>query len=139
MAHQVKVWEGEFGRAYTDRNVIDWRTRLPGFRQMLDGLPIEQVFEVGCNRGHNLVALVELLEEGSNVVGIEPNRYALELARGSGAKGKVLQGHAFGLPFRNGHFDLVYTAGVLIHHHSALASSSDRPPIVAQDEPSGDR
>jgi len=61
MAYQLEVWEGEFGKAYTDRNVIDWRTRLPAFQQMLGGLPIKRVLEVGCNRGHNLVCLAELL------------------------------------------------------------------------------
>ena len=115
MAHQLMVWEGEFGKAYTDRNVTDWRTRLPAFRQMLGGLPIKRVLEVGCNRGHNLVALAELLGGGSDVVGVEPNRYALELARASSVKVGVLYGHAFDLPFKDGYFDLVFTAGVLIH------------------------
>lgn len=115
MAHQLRVWEGEFGKAYTARNVIDWRTRLPAFRHMLKGLPIKRVLEVGCNRGHNLVALAELLGEGSNVVGVEPNRYALELARASSVKVGVLPDHTFDLPFKDGYFDLVFTAGVLIH------------------------
>lgn len=113
MAHQLKAWEGEFGKAYTDRNEIDWRARLPAFQQMLDGLPIKRVIEVGCNRGHNLVALLELL--GGEIVGIEPNQYALELARAASTKVGVLRGHAFDLPFKDGYFDLVFTAGVLIH------------------------
>ena len=111
----MRVWEGEFGRAYTDRNVINWQTRLPAFQQMLDGLPIKSVLEVGCNRGHNLIALAELLGEDCDVVGIEPNRYALELARASSLKASVLHGHAFDLLFKDGYFDLVFTAGVLIH------------------------
>ena len=115
MAHQLRVWEGEFGEAYTDRNVIDWRVRLPAFLQMLNGLPIERVLEVGCNRGHNLVALAEILGEGSNVVGVEPNRYALELARASSVKVGALHAHALDLPFKDRYFDLVFTACVLIH------------------------
>jgi pseudaminic acid biosynthesis-associated methylase len=111
----LRVWEGEFGEAYTDRNVIDWRTRLPAFQQMLGGLPIGRVLEVGCNRGHNLVALAELLGEDSDVVGVEPNRYALKLARASSVKVAALHGHAFDLPFKDEYFDLVFTAGVLIH------------------------
>ena len=55
MTRQVKVWEGEFGVAYTDRNTIDYRTRLPAFRSILSELSIKQVLEVGCDRGHNLV------------------------------------------------------------------------------------
>lgn len=115
MVHQLRTWEGEFGRAYTDRNVIDWRTRLPAFQQMLGRLPIKRVLEVGCNRGHNLVALAEIIGEGCDVVGVEPSRYALELARASSVKVGVLHGHAYDLPFKNGCFDLVLTAGVLIH------------------------
>jgi pseudaminic acid biosynthesis-associated methylase len=115
MMDQLRIWEGEFGKDYTDRNVIDWRTRLRAFRQMLDGLPIKRVLEVGCNRGHNLVCLAELLGEESEVVGVEPNRYALELARASSVKVGVLYGHAFDLPFKDGYFDLMFTAGVLIH------------------------
>lgn len=115
MTHQVKIWEGALGKAYTDQVIIDYRTRLPSFREMLDGLPIKRVLEVGCNRGHNLVALAELLGEGSEVVGVEPNKYALEIARASSVKIGVLYGHASDLPFKDEYFDLVFTAGVLIH------------------------
>jgi pseudaminic acid biosynthesis-associated methylase len=111
----VKVWEGEFGKAYTDRNMIEWHARLPAFQKMLDGLLLKRVLEVGCNRGHNLMALAELLGESGDVVGIEPNRYALELARTSNVMVGALYGHAFDLPFKDGYFDLVFTAGVLIH------------------------
>ena len=61
MTDQLEVWQGEFGVAYTDRNLVDWRLRLPAFRQMLDGLSLQRIVEVGCNRGHNLVLLTELL------------------------------------------------------------------------------
>ena len=125
MAHQLKVWEGEFGKAYTDRSVVGWRTRLPAFQKMLGGLPIKRVLEVRCNRGHNLVALVELL--GGEVVGVEPNQYALELARASDVRVGVLHGHAFDLPFKDGYFDLVFTAGVLIHIPLA-----DLPTVLAE-------
>jgi pseudaminic acid biosynthesis-associated methylase len=111
----LKVWEGEFGEAYTNRNVIDYRVRLPAFGQMLEGLTIRSVLEVGCNRGHNLTVMTELLGDESHVVGLEPNRYALELARAANVKAGLLRSHAFDLPFRDGCFDLVFTAGVLIH------------------------
>jgi SAM-dependent methyltransferase len=94
MTYQRKIWEGDFGKAYTDRNVIDWRTRLPAFRKMLDGLLVEQVCEVGCNRGHNLIALAELIGEPSNIIGVEPNQHALEIARASSVKIGCLYGHA---------------------------------------------
>lgn len=115
MRPQLEHWGGEFGRAYTDRNVIDWRVRLPAFRTMLSGLNVARVLEVGCNRGHNLLALSELLGEETEVVGVEPNRYALEIARSSSPRVAVLRGTIFDLPFRAGHFDLAFTVGVLIH------------------------
>ncbi len=111
----MNPWEGEFGKAYTDRNAIDWRTRLNAFKQMLGDLPIKRVLEIGCNKGHNLTAIAELLGNDSEVIGIEPNQYALELARKSSVNAGVLYGHVFDIPFKDGYFDLVFTCGVLIH------------------------
>ncbi|MGD0623538.1 MAG: pseudaminic acid biosynthesis-associated methylase [Thermodesulfobacteriota bacterium] len=112
---QLETWQGEFGNAYTDRNQIDWQIRLPAFQKMVQELTIHRVLEVGCNRGHNLLALAEILGDGSEVVGIEPNRYALAIARSASVQVGVLYGHAFDLPFKNDYFDLVFSAGVLIH------------------------
>lgn len=112
---QLRVWEGEFGKAYTDRNVVDWEKRVDGFRQMVGALPIHRVLEVGCNRGHNLRALLEILGAGAELVGVEPNEYALEIARSVSNKITVLPATAQDLPFQDGEFDLTFTAGVLIH------------------------
>lgn len=114
MTTQLRAWEGDFGKAYTDRNAPDWRARVPAFRQMVGALPVRRVLEVGCNRGHNLVALAEVLG-GSDLVGIEPNEHALALARKSTIHAGFLQGTVFDLPFKDRSFDLVFTAGVLIH------------------------
>jgi pseudaminic acid biosynthesis-associated methylase len=113
MKEQLEVWKGEFGNAYTDRNPVDWKTLLPIFAPIIDGLEIRSVLEVGCNRGHNLVALRELLGPGARVVGVEPNPHALALAKAAG--NEVVPGSIFNLPFPDGEFDLVFTAGVLIH------------------------
>jgi len=115
MTQQLLAWEGDFGVAYTERNLVDWHVRLPAFQQMLDGLDLQRVLEVGCNRGHNLKVLAELLGQGCDVVGVEPNRYALELARQATAKAGALHGDIFDLPFKDSFFDMVLTAGVLIH------------------------
>ncbi len=112
---ELDAWQGDFGTNYTGRNVIEWRTRQPGLRQVLDGLEVKSVLEVGCNRGHNLVALADLLGDEADVVGIEPNRYAQRVARTASDRIAVLNGHAFDLPFKDGSVDLVFTAGVLIH------------------------
>lgn len=115
VSNPSEVWQGEFGEAYTGRNVMDWQTRLPAFRVMLEGLPVKRVLEVGCNRGHNLVALAEILEQGTEVIGIEPNQYALGIAREASSKVGVLKGQAVDLAFKDEYFDLVFTACVLIH------------------------
>lgn len=112
---QLDAWRGEFGCAYTDRNVEDWRVRLPVFTSIVEGFPIRSALEVGCNRGHNLIAFANLLGEDAQVVGIEPNRHAQRIARASSDRISVLEGNAYDLPFKDGTFDLVFTAGVLIH------------------------
>lgn len=111
MTSQVRIWEGKFGDAYTDRNVLDYRTRLPAFRSMVSELSIERVLEVGCNRGHNLATLTRILGDECEVIGVEPNQHALGLARTL----RNLRGHASNLPFKDDYFDLVFTANVLIH------------------------
>lgn len=126
MTHQLDVWKGAFGQAYTDRNQEDWQLRVEPWREMLRGLSLERVLEVGCNRGSNLRALAEVLGDGPAIVGIEPNPYALQLARAASNRIGVLSGDAFELPFKDGYFDLAFTAGVLIHIalpdlHRALA------------------
>lgn len=114
MQPQLETWQGDFGHAYTDRNQIDWRQRLPAFRRMLENLSVSRVLEVGCNRGHNLEALREALGPTAEIVGVEPNAHALELARKTRAT-EIHQGSIYNLPFADGSFDLVFTAGVLIH------------------------
>lgn len=70
---------------------------------------IKSVLEVGCNVGHNL----EAWEEASKVVGVEPNDYARKTAQQEGWD--VIAAEAHQLPFLDNSFDLVFTAGVLIH------------------------
>jgi pseudaminic acid biosynthesis-associated methylase len=111
---QLGRWAGDFGRSYTDRNAVDWRSRERAFRTMLDGLAVESVLEVGCNRGHNLVA-IESVARPRRLAGVEPNPYALELARAALPAAELSEGRADKLPFDGREFDLVFTAGVLIH------------------------
>jgi pseudaminic acid biosynthesis-associated methylase len=111
MTEQLDAWKGDFGKGYTDRNRLDWRRRVPAFRRMVEGLELRRVLEVGCNRGHNLAALRDVLGTGVQLVGVEPNPYARERAEA----GDIVDGDIFKLPFPDGDFDLVFTAGVLIH------------------------
>lgn len=118
MNKQLDTWQSDFGDAYTERNQIAWQTRLPAFQEVLGGLALGSVLEVGCNRGHNLACVASVLPD-AQIAGVEPNAYALALAHGLAAASDVplslLSGNALALPFRDGLFDLVFTAGVLIH------------------------
>lgn len=109
---QLEHWTEEFGDAYTQRNEVDWRSRVKAFAQIVQGLDVGSVLEVGCNRGHNLQAVGHVLP-AAQVVGVEPNATARGLA--ARADCDVLAGDAFALPVADGGFDLVFTAGVLIH------------------------
>ncbi len=113
MLEQVAIWQGEFGNAYTERNLVQPAGRVEAFREMLRGLELRRVLEVGCNRAHNLVALRDVFSDATELVGIEPNPQALSIARCTGFP--VLRGDARDLMFRSESFDLVFTAGVLIH------------------------
>jgi pseudaminic acid biosynthesis-associated methylase len=112
---QLAAWHGEFGNSYTDRNVIDWWVRMPAFKRMLEGLEIHRVLEVGCNRGHNLRALSVIVSDESEIFAVEPNSYALGIARTAGGRIYAVCRNAFDLPFKDSYFDLVLTVGVLIH------------------------
>ncbi|MGO9120330.1 MAG: pseudaminic acid biosynthesis-associated methylase [Desulfomonilaceae bacterium] len=111
---QLKAWAGEFGDAYTDRNVVDWRTRLSAFRTMLEGTEPGSILELGSNRGHNLILLSELFA-GAQVVGLEPNMKALRIAQQTCGAMRIIRGNALEIPFGNSRFDLVITANMLIH------------------------
>ncbi|OGV55815.1 MAG: hypothetical protein A2X49_11500 [Lentisphaerae bacterium GWF2_52_8] len=115
MSKQLEVWEGEFGKAYTDRNNVDWRQRLNAFTRMLANNEIKSVLEVGCNKGHNLVAISKVLGPESELVGLEPNRYAMDIAKQTCPGISFMHGNALDIPFKDDFFDLVFTSTVLIH------------------------
>ena len=115
MNTRLQFWEGNFGTAYTDRNIGDVALRAETLTPIVKGLDLNRVLEVGCNRGHNLVALAGLLPEGSEIVGIEPNQHARGIAQAADPRITILEGNAFDLPFEDGKFDVAFTSGVLIH------------------------
>lgn len=122
---QLEVWKSQFGKEYTNRNVIDPKARVPAFYRMVDNLDIKRILEVGCSRGHNLVALSEI---GKYVlIGIEPLRYAVTEARATSNLICVLEGDCFKIPFVDSYFDLVFTSGLLIH-----IASEDLPRAIEE-------
>jgi pseudaminic acid biosynthesis-associated methylase len=113
LTNPLEAWRGAFGTAYTERNVVDWRARVSGFRQALEGLEIRSALEVGCNRGHNVMALRDVFGESVRLEAVEPNEHARRIAAAAGVF--ALPGEAGRLPFGAREFDLVFTVGVLIH------------------------
>lgn len=113
MNKQVKVWSGEFGVAYTNRNNIAWLKHYPFFETLLNGRHPLKTLEVGCNQGHNLEALSVLFGWGHCQIGIDVNQHALNIAKAKDLE--VYLGDGVTLPFKDESFDLVFTKGVLIH------------------------
>ncbi len=107
-----KLWAGDFGDAYVDRNAQAQRGREGFWRELLGRIEPDSALEVGCNVGGNLRWVAESVD---SVTGVDVNEKALaQLAeRVPEARGIHTSGTA--LPFDDGAFDLVFTMGVLIH------------------------
>jgi spore coat polysaccharide biosynthesis protein SpsF len=84
---------------------------MPFWREILDLTGARSVFEVGCNAGWNLLAL-RTLDPTLELHGIDVNERALAEARRDGIS--VATWNVVDMPYRQ-QFDLVFTAGVLIH------------------------
>jgi pseudaminic acid biosynthesis-associated methylase len=123
---QEAVWDGDFGRDYTDRNTLDaqslddlWLRNYGVARstineEFLSGIPKNASFlEVGCNAGNQLLLLKQM--GWSNLSGIELQCYALEIARSRLQDATLKQGSALAPPWPDSAFDVVFTSGVLIH------------------------
>lgn len=126
MTEQLKdIWQSKFGNEYTDRNVFDYKTRFEAWKEMLDGLNINGVLEIGCNRGYNLMAIEEILapklvqssyDDGYYFFGVEPNQYAREQAQKECRYHTLIEeGNCFDLDYVDNSVDLVFTSNVLIH------------------------
>ena len=103
-------WASEFGTEYTQRNNPDIEARRKIFRELLSDFYCFDFLEVGCNKGHNLEALY-IQDLVTDLVGVDVSEEALKQAKA----GLVLKSSAYNLPFLDNYFELVFTAGVLIH------------------------
>lgn len=122
---QERVWLGDFGKEYTNRNMLnpeelDWVTindygisRTELNKEFLDGIKPNKILEVGCNAGNQLLLLQRM--GYNNLHGIEVQDYAVELAKKRTSGINILKGSAFDIPYEDGFFDMVFTSGVLIH------------------------
>lgn len=113
---QEKFWAGDFGAAYRQRNADDAliMAKIARFSRVLRTAPqVGSILELGCNIGLNLVALNKI-NPRFELAGYEINEESAKVARGFGFQdittGTILQK----IP-EDRKYDLVFTAGVLIH------------------------
>lgn len=122
--YQEQNWSESHGDEYVDRNP---QTVKEMDQYYLDNFSIKRtdlnkeflgdlkkdakILEVGCNVGVQLKTLKEM--GFSNLYGIEINKKAIEIAKQEGID--VIYASALDIPFKDDYFDLVFTAGVLIH------------------------
>jgi len=123
---QMGEWAGDFGREYTDRNVLTldepenlYRDRYGVTRTEMNSEFIGnlvrgiKILEVGSNIGNQLLCLQN--DGFKNLYGIELQSYAVELSKSRTQGINIIQGSAFDIPFKDNFFDLVFTSGLLIH------------------------
>lgn len=122
---QEETWNGNFGEEYTNRNILTPKgvdilnTKILGcsrtqiYRKFIGKKELNRVFEVGCNAGNQLNLLKKMGYD--DLWGMELQDYAVEFARKNTHGINIVQGSAFDIPFKDGFFDFVFSAGVLIH------------------------
>ena len=107
----AEFWSGQFGDEYHRRNRVDWRKRIPFWKQIMEITGARSVYEWGCGPGWNLSAIQSGSEWPAKVWGNEVNKSAAS------------QGIFAGLDIRlkdygseiGSEYELVFTAGALIH------------------------
>lgn len=123
---QEKKWRGKFGKDYTLRNPLNIKeverlylqnygiTRAKLNEEFIGNLKYSiKILEVGSNVGTQLMVLQKM--GFKNLYGIEINRGAIEFSKKNSKNIDIIQSSALDLPFKDNYFDLVFTAGLLIH------------------------
>lgn len=126
VTRQMKEWTGNFGKKYTDRNVLSLPEMEALYKKLYGITRTEinskfighfdrdiKILEVGSNIGNQLLCLQKI--GFRNLYGIELQSYAVELSKSRTEGINITQGSAFDIPFRDGFFHLAFTSGVLIH------------------------
>lgn len=111
MNAQETLWAGQFGNDYLRRNRVDWFKRVPFWRRIVHLTHAQSVLEVGSSAGWNLHALAEC--GVPTLIGLDINHDAVQEATASGLH--VIHGTPELCDSIASKFDLVFTAGVLIH------------------------
>jgi len=131
-SEQRKIWEGNFGDQYIDRNMTLNSVNEKLFEDM--GINLEDlityffsdidrnssILELGCNVGLNLSILKKM--GFKKLFGVEINKKAYEIAQQTHPDIKFFNSSIEEFQ-PNQKFDLVFTAGVLIHINPELIPS----------------
>lgn len=122
---EEKFWSSGFGTEYLERNKFSNKdldqlyinnfgiARSKLNKEFLGKLKLKNILEVGCNVGNQLAMLQT--QGFKNLYGIEIFPEAVENAKSYTKNINIIHGSVFDIPFKDNHFDLVFTAGVLIH------------------------
>lgn len=132
LEHMADAWKGEFGNSYTARNfdpvnyvarygMERWEMFNAVFKNVIK--KDAKVLEVGCNVGNQLEVLRKM--GFTDLHGIDVNQTAVSIAQGRGFDVSI--GDALNIKFDTGSFDLVFTAGLLIH-----MSPADLPKAISE-------
>jgi ubiquinone/menaquinone biosynthesis C-methylase UbiE len=109
------LWYGTFGDEYTVRNEGDYSLRKSFWDKILKITNPRTVLEIGCNTGMNLDIIAQRILEDFSVWGCDVNYPSVNLCHIRHKEVNCVVCSGYDLPFRDGYFDLVFTAGVLIH------------------------
>ncbi|MDB5099446.1 MAG: methyltransferase type 11 [Cyanobacteria bacterium RYN_339] len=111
------LWAGEFGEAYVERNKEAAKGRDAFWQMLLAKYPVTSALEVGCNLGGNLTWVSQHVPP-CQTYGVDINEHALARLHEALPHVNAIWAPARQLPFRDQWFQLVFTAGVLIHQPS---------------------
>ena len=109
------IWAGDFGNEYNKRNDSPFANRQPFWMSVYERHPFRSVLEIGCNKGHNLEQIAGTTSDYADVWGLDVNVAAIQKGRSLYPYLNLVTTSGLDLPFRDDYFDMVFTAGVLIH------------------------
>jgi len=123
---QEMMWDSSFGRDYTNRNMrtpeeydefymeLYGVTRTKLNNEFIGSMDRNmRILEVGANIGNQLILLHKI--GFKNLYGVELQYYPVKASKAYEYNITMLQASSSHLPFKDKTFDLVFTAGVLIH------------------------
>lgn len=113
-ARLESLWASDFGDEYIERNRAVTEPRSAFWQDVLNRYPSRHILEVGCNIGLNIHWIRQNMLS-QYIYGLDVNWKALGILRTEYPDISAVLGTARELPFPDSQFDMVFTAGVLIH------------------------